>query len=259
MVLALAAAACVPLLARQTPVPVKDDRQAAGQWFTYSGTHQAHRFSPLAQITANNVARLRPVWVYQPPGTGPLEGTPIVADGTMYVTSGPATVVALNVRSGRPLWQWSRPIAPSVLNLGFPRVNRGVAIVDRTVYVGTLDGYLVALDATSGIERWSVSVAENRTGHAITAAPLAVDGKIVVGISGGEAGIRGFLDAYDAKTGERVWRFWTIPAPGEPGSHTWPAESWKHGGRSDLADRCVRPGAPAALLGHRKPWSGLER
>jgi alcohol dehydrogenase (cytochrome c) len=259
MFLALAAAAGVPLLAQQSTVSVKDERPAAGQWFTYSGTHQAHRFSPLAQITVDNVARLRPAWVYQPPGTGPLEGTPIVADGTMYVTSGPATVVALSVRSGRPLWQWSRPIAPSVLNLGFPRVNRGVTIVDRTVYVGTLDGYLVALDATSGSERWSVSVAENRTGHAITAAPLAVDGKIIVGISGGEAGIRGFLDAYDAKTGARVWRFWTIPATGEPGSHTWPGDSWKHGGGATWLTGAYDPELRLLYWGTGNPgpdWNG---
>src|SRR5688572_30907999 len=167
-------------------------QQEKGDWPTYSGSFHSTRYSPLAQISKENVASLRPAWMYQPPGTGPLEGTPIVADGVMYVTSGPATVVALHPKSGRPLWQWSRPIAASVLNLGFPRVNRGIAIVDDTVYVGTLDGYLVALDARSGTERWTVHVAENKDGHAITAAPLAVEGKVIVGISGGEAGIRGF-------------------------------------------------------------------
>ena len=154
MVLALAAAAGVPLLAQVSSVPVTpaiNDERTAGQWLTYSGTPQAHRFSPLAQITVNNVARLRPTWVYQPPGTGPLEGTPIVADGAMYVTSGPATVVALNMqerqaRSGSGRGRLQRACSTS----GFPRVNRGVAILDDTVYVGTLDGYLVALDAHIG-------------------------------------------------------------------------------------------------------------
>src|SRR4029077_6768725 len=153
-----------------------------GQWLMYSGSYSSHRFSPLRQISTDNVARLRPVWVYQPPGTGSIECTPVVANGVMYVTSGPTAVTALDLRSGKPIWEWSRPIAASVLNLGFPRVNRGVAIHEGTIYVGTLDGHLIALDAQSGIERWSVQVADNPTGHAITAAPLAIDNKIVVGV-----------------------------------------------------------------------------
>jgi len=171
-----------------------------GQWLMYSGSYSSQRYSPLAQLTVDNVAKLRPLWVYQPPGTGSLESTPVVANGVMYVTSGPTMVAALDLRSGRSLWEWTRPIAASVLNLGFPRVNRGVAIRENTVYVGTLDGYLVALDARSGAERWSVHVGENPTGHAITAAPLVGDDKVIVGISGGEAGIRVFLDAYDANS-----------------------------------------------------------
>ena len=189
-----------------------------GQWPMYSGSYSSHRFSPLKQIATDNVAKLRPAWVYQPPGTGSVESTPVVVNGIMYVTSGPTMVAALDLNSGKPLWEWTRPIAPSVLNLGFPRVNRGVAVLDNMVYVGTLDGYLVALDARAGIERWIVHVGDNPTGHAITAAPLVVDDKVIVGISGGEAGIRGFLDAYDAKTGKQVWRFYTVPSPGEPGT-----------------------------------------
>ena len=145
--------------------------------------------------------------MYQPPGAGSLEATPVVADGVMYMTSGPANVVALDLRSGRPIWHWSRPIPPSVLNLGFPRVNRGVAILDDSVYVGTLDGYLAALDAGRVSQRWTVPVGDNPSGHAITAAPLVADDKVIVGISGGEAGIRGYLDAYDAQDGQTVWRF----------------------------------------------------
>jgi alcohol dehydrogenase (cytochrome c) len=254
--------AAAPLLAHVSSQRAAEGGASNGEWFTYSGTYNGHRFSPLSQITVENVARLRPVWVYQPPGTGPLEGTPIVVDGMMYVTSGPASVVALDLRSGRPLWQWSRPIAASVLNLGFPRANRGVAIADGTVYVGTLDGYLVALDAISGIERWTVPVAENRTGHAITAAPLAVDDKIIVGISGGEAGIRGFLDAYDTKTGKRVWRFWTVPAPGEPGSDTWPGDSWMHGGGATWLTGSYDPTLKLLYWGTGNPgpdWNGDSR
>src|SRR5262249_40351239 len=105
----------------------------SGDWLMYSGSYSSHRFSPLTELTPDNVAKLRPVWVYQPPGTGSLEATPVVVNGVMYVTSGPAMVAALDLRSGKPLWEWTRPIAASVLNLGFPRVNRGVAILDNTV------------------------------------------------------------------------------------------------------------------------------
>jgi len=233
-----------------------------GQWPMYSGSYSSHRFSPLAQITAANVAELRPVWAYQPPGTGSIESTPIVADGVMYVTSGPTMVAALDLRSGKPLWEWTRPIAASVLNLGFPRVNRGVAIRDGTIYVGTLDGYLVALDARAGIERWAVHVGENPTGHAITAAPLVVDDKVIVGISGGEAGIRGFLDAYDAKSGKPLWRFWTVPSPGEPGSESWPGDSWVHGGGATWLTGSYDPALKLLYWGTGNPgpdWNGDAR
>ena len=169
--------ACAVLAQREPASP--GDAIQKGEWHTYSGTHQSHRYSPLTQISTANVASLRPVWMYQPPGTGPLEGTPIVANGIMYVTSGPAAVVALSVKSGRPVWQWSRPISGSVLNLGFPRVNRGVAILDETVYRG--DARRVSRRAgcaQRNSERWTVNVGDNATGHSITAAPLVADGKM---------------------------------------------------------------------------------
>jgi alcohol dehydrogenase (cytochrome c) len=236
--------------------------QQDGEWLMYSGTYSSHRHSPLEQLTPDNVAKLRPVWVYQPPGTGSLESTPVAANGVMYVTAGPTMVAALDMRSGKPLWEWTRPIAASVLNLGFPRVNRGVAIDGNTVFVGTLDGYLVALDARNGAERWSTHVGENPTGHAITAAPLVVDGKVIVGISGGEAGIRGFLDAYDAKTGKQVWRFWTVPSPGEPGSESWPGDSWVHGGGATWLTGSYDPALKLLYWGTGNPgpdWNGDSR
>ncbi|HJZ77378.1 MAG TPA: PQQ-dependent dehydrogenase, methanol/ethanol family [Vicinamibacterales bacterium] len=243
-------AAAIPLLAQD------------GQWLMYSGSYSSHRYSPLTQLTPDNVAKLRPVWVYQPPGTGSVESTPVVVNDVMYVTSGPTMVAALDLRSGKALWEWTRPIAASVLNLGFPRVNRGVAIRENMVYVGSLDGYLVALDARSGVERWSVHVGENPTGHAITAAPLVVDDKVIVGISGGEAGIRGFLDAYDAKTGRQAWRFWTIPSPGEPGSESWPGDSWVHGGGATWLTGSYDPSLKLLYWGTGNPgpdWNGDAR
>ena len=201
-----------------------------GSWLTYSGNYRSQRFSRLDDITPDNVANLRPVWVYQVQGPGQVETTTLVVDDVMYVTEPPSTVTALDVRSGRRLWSWSPAIADDVLHLGFPPVNRGAAILDDTVFVGTLDARLVALDARSGAVRWETVVADNGTGHSITVAPLAIDGKVVVGISGGEAGIRGFLDAYDADTGAQIWRSWTIPDPAEPGNQTWGGESWRTGG-----------------------------
>ncbi|MDH4109640.1 MAG: PQQ-binding-like beta-propeller repeat protein, partial [Gammaproteobacteria bacterium] len=135
-------------------------------------------------------------------------------------------------RSGKKLWTWSPEMSDEMLNIGFPRVNRGVAVLDDAVFVATVDAHLVSLDAATGAKRWDVVVADNSVGYAMTLAPLALDGTIIVGVSGAEAGVRGFVDAYDSATGERLWRFWTIPAPGEPGSETWRGEAWQTGGGS---------------------------
>ena len=197
-------------------------------WFSYNGSYSSTRFSTLDQINRDTVGELRTEWIYQV-GRTPVETTPVVVDGIMYVTEPPTAVSALDARTGRRLWRWTARMPPDVKNIGFPATNRGIAILDDTVYVGTLDAWLVALDAKSGAERWRTHVAENDLGHAITMAPLAIDGKIIVGISGGEVGIRGFFDAYDAATGELLWRFWTIPDAGEPGVETWGGESYKTG------------------------------
>ncbi len=262
IVIAVALAA-VPLLAQSRgSAPSSPTASGDGEWRMYSGNYRSERFSPLAAITPATVSRLHPVWVYQPPGTGSLETTPVVADGLMYVTAGPTSVQALDVKSGRTIWEWTRPIPASVLNLGFPRVNRGVALGDNTVFVGTLDGYLFALDARGGAERWKVHVGENPLGHSITAAPLVVDNKVIVGVSGGEAGIRGFLDAYDAKTGKQLWRFWTIPSPGEPGSESWPGDSWVHGGGATWLTGSYDPELRLLYWGTGNPgpdWNGDSR
>src|SRR6185295_1268509 len=209
---------------------IRNAEREPESWLTYSGNYAAHRFSRLNQITAANVATLKPLWIYQVGNREEFETSPIVADGIMYITETPMAVSALDVRTGRRLWNWQRPIPRDLKTLGFGPNNRGIAILDDTVFVGTLDSHLTALDARSGAVRWDTVVADYKLGHCITGAPLAIDGKVITGISGGEAGIRGFLDAYDAKTGKRLWRFWTIPEPGEPGSETWSGDSWKHGG-----------------------------
>ncbi|MDH4110541.1 MAG: PQQ-binding-like beta-propeller repeat protein, partial [Gammaproteobacteria bacterium] len=206
-------------------------------WLTYSGTYRSERYSPLDEVDTRNVGDLKVIWAYQMQpstlsGTGLVETTPLVVDGVMYLTEPASTVTALDARSGKKLWTWSPDMSDEVLNIGFPRVNRGVAMLDDSVYVATVDAHLVALDAATGAKRWDVVVADNAVGYAMTLAPLALDGKIIVGVSGAEAGVRGFVDAYDSATGERLWRFWTIPAPGEPGSETWQGEAWQTGGGS---------------------------
>jgi alcohol dehydrogenase (cytochrome c) len=202
-----------------------------GSWLTYSGNYLGHRFSPLDQITPANVARLRPAWLYQGREAGKLEATPLVADGILYLTERQGAAVALDIRSGRPIWTHRRP-TPGDLRACCGSANRGFAMLDDSLFMGTLDSRLVALDARTGKQRWEVTIADYRQGYAITVAPLAVKDKVIVGVAGGEYGIRGFLDAYDARTGARVWRFWTVPAPGEPGGETWSGDSWKTGGAS---------------------------
>ncbi|HIC54604.1 MAG TPA: PQQ-dependent dehydrogenase, methanol/ethanol family, partial [Gemmatimonadetes bacterium] len=214
------------------------------------------------QINKENVAGLAPVWVYQVKNPGLVETTPLVVDGVMYVTEPPSNVAALDAGTGRTLWRWTRPMPDGVKNIGFPRVNRGVAVLDDQVFVGTLDGYLMALDAGSGSVRWEVEVADNQTGHSITMAPLAIDGKLIVGISGGETGIRGFVDAYDAATGERLWRTWTIPGPGEPGNDTWGGDSWRSGAGATWLTGSYDPDLNLLYWGIGNPgpdWNGDVR
>lgn len=268
---ALAALAAAPAVLAQQPttsartvVPFERLVDAASEphnWFTYSGTYAAERFSLLDQIDRDNVADLRVEWVYQT-APGLVETTPVVVDGIMYLTEPPSTVTALDARTGRRLWRWDANVPSQTLNIGFPRVNRGVAVLDSTVYVGTLDARLVALDAESGVERWSTVVADNAIGFAMTGAPLAIDGAIVVGVAGAEAGIRGFLDAYDPASGERIWRTYIVPEPGEPGSETWEGNAWEHGGGSTWLTGSYDPELNLIYWGTGNPapdWNGDVR
>ena len=201
-------------------------------WLTYGGSYKSQRYSALDQINRQTVSRLKMAWAYQlRPGV--VETSPLVADGVLYVTEPPSTVTAIDVRSGRPVWSYTPAIPPDVIIIGSPPVNRGVAILDDTVFLGTVHGHLVALDARSGGVRWDVTVQDNKAGYYLTLAPLALDGKVIVGVSGAETGIRGFIDAYDSTSGKLLWRTYTIPAPGEPGFDTWgKGNGWQTGGGS---------------------------
>jgi len=217
----------------QTGLPVTYDRilQASlepGNWLTYSGDYSSHHFSTLDQITSDNVGRLHAKWIYQM-HHAKVEATPIVVDGIMYVTRPPSDVIALDAETGRALWTYEYRLPRRVYTC-CGEVNRGVAILGSKVFLSTLDAKLVALDARSGRMLWTKQIVDPTLGYTATAAPLVVKDKVIVGISGGEAGVRGFVDAYYAATGERAWRFYTIPAPGEPGSESWTGDSWQHGG-----------------------------
>ena len=239
-------------------------RQASREpanWLTYSGSYDAHRYSALNELTPSNVGRLRPLWVYQA-GEREIEVSPVVVDGVMYISEAPIGVTALDIHTGRPLWSWSRPTPADLTTIGYGRVNRGVAVLDDLVYVGTLDAHLLAVDSRSGAIRWDTVVADYRKGYGITAAPLTINGKVITGISGGEGGIRGFIDAYDAKTGKRLWRFWTIPAPGEPGHETWAGASWKTGSGPTWLTGSYDPELNLLYWGTGNPgpdWNGTKR
>jgi alcohol dehydrogenase (cytochrome c) len=189
-------------------------------WLTYSGSPLSQRHSSLKQITPENAKNLEQQWVFQARSLEKFEATPLVVDGVMYVTQAPNDVVALDAATGRVFWVYN--YAPS--EAAWPccgRVNRGVAILGDTLYMGTIDAHLVAIDAKTGKPVWNVEVAKAESGYALTHAPLIVKDKVIIGTAGGEYGIRGFIAAYDAKTGKQVWRFNTVPGPGEPGHETW--------------------------------------
>ena len=260
MAVAAGVVALGTVLAGQVPYSrIVTAAKEPGAWLTYNGTYDGQRHSALTELTTANVSQLQPAWVYQVTGDGSVETSPIVVDGRMYVTEPPTTVTALDPRNGRTLWSYKRPMPSDLRLIGFPATNRGVAILDDLVYVGSLDGALIALDAETGAKRWETKVADNGTGHSITMAPLAIDGRIVVGISGGEAGIRGFVDAYHPKTGARLWRTYTVPVAGEPGVETWAGDSWKNGAGATWLTGSYDPELKLLYWGTGNPgpdWNG---
>jgi PQQ-dependent dehydrogenase (methanol/ethanol family) len=200
-----------------------------GAWPTYHGNVSGNRFSALDQINAGNVAHLQPKWMFTlPRAPRTLEGTPVVVDGVMYVTS-VNEAYALDARSGREIWHYSRPRSEGLAGDAASGINRGVAVLGDRVFMVSDNAHIFALHRLTGQLIWDVEMADSSRNYGSTSAPLVVDDLVVAGVSGGDEGIRGFLDAYRASTGERVWRFWTIPAPGEPGSETWRGSAIEHG------------------------------
>jgi PQQ-dependent dehydrogenase (methanol/ethanol family) len=202
---------------------------APGAWPTYNGNLSGNRFSPLDQVNAANVEHLEAQWMFSIPGAPrALEVTPVVADGVMYVTS-VNEAYALDARTGREVWHFKRPRSQGLAGDAASGINRGVALLGDRVFMVTDNAHLLALHRYTGQLLWDVEMADSKQNYGSTSAPLVVNDLVIAGVSGGDEGIRGFLDAYSAGTGERVWRFWTVPAPGEPGSETWSGRAMDHG------------------------------
>jgi len=255
-----------PALFAQTLIdnysPVTDQRLINPEdhnWLSYRGTLDGWGYSPLEQINSQNVTSLRPVWSFSTGVTGGHESPPIVNDGVMFVTTPQNLVYAINAENGELIWRYQHDLPQSLI--AFHRTNRGVALYGDKVYTATLDARVVALDARTGEKVWDTPVQDNSFGYYITMAPLAIDGRIMVGASGGELGIRGFVVALDAETGEELWRTYTVPGPGEPGNETWPGEAWRTGGAAVWVPGHYDPelGLSYWGTGNPGPWIGDQR
>lgn len=200
-------------------------------WLMYWGNYEGTHYSALKQIDRTNVDRIETRWTLPMGGSGNLQATPLVVDGVMYTTGRPGQVFALEAHTGREIWKYER--IQKVKNpYETNPFSRGVAILGNRVFLGTLDAALIAIDRTTGQALWETQVADTMSGYSITQAPLVLKDKVIVGVAGGEFGIRGFIDAYHPETGKRLWRFHTIPGPGEFGNDTWKGDSWMRGGGS---------------------------
>lgn len=247
---------CVSLL----PAQVTYDRlvnalKEQQNWLTYWGDYSAVRHRDLKQIDTGNVKDLRLEWIFQTGQPGAFEVVPLVVDGVMYLTGGNGYAYALDARSGRQLWQYKHAFPPGRKASG---VNRGMAILGDRVFMVTPDANVVALEATTGRLIWQTEMAPYNNGqYTATMAPLAIKDKIITGISGAEFGIRGFIDAYDAATGKRVWRFYTVPGKGEPGGDTWAGDSWRRGGGSTWMTGTYDPALNTLYWGVGNPGPDL--
>jgi alcohol dehydrogenase (cytochrome c) len=226
-------------------------------WLTYSGGYASQRHSLLAQIGPANVKDLELKWVFQAQSLQKFEATPLVVDGVMYVTQAPDDVMALDPKTGRAFWVYHYNPAPDARPC-CGRVNRGVAMLGDTLFLATIDAHLVAIDARNGHPVWNIKVAETASGYAMTLAPLVIKDKVVVGMAGADLGVRGFIAAFEAKTGKEAWRFYTIPGPGEPGHETWRGDDWLHGGASIWVTGSYDPDLNLTYWGTGNPAPSLN-
>jgi alcohol dehydrogenase (cytochrome c) len=228
---------------------------------TYSGTYASQRYSTLRQITPANVKTLEQKWIFQAESLEKFETTPLVVDGIMYITQAPSDALALDAKTGRVFWIYRYFPSPEVRPC-CGSVNRGLAMLGDTLFLATLDAHLVALDAKTGRALWNTRVANPAAGYAMTVAPLVVKDKVIVGVAGGEFGIRGFIAAYDVRSGREVWRFNTVPGPGEPGHETWHGDDWQHGGGAIWTTGSYDPALNLTYWGTGNPgpdWNPAQR
>jgi alcohol dehydrogenase (cytochrome c) len=232
----IAAASFVLALGALAGAQVTPDRlvraaEEAQNWLMYSGGYFSQRYSGLKQIDRASVKNLELKWILPNQVFGAWQSTPLVVDGVMYVTQRPNDVLAVDAKTGRVFWLYRHTPSPDA-RVCCGSNNRGVAILGDTVFLGTLDARLIAIDAKTGKPLWNVQTGDPKLGYSLTMAPLVVKDKVLIGMGGGEYGIRGYVAAYDARTGKEAWRFHTVPAPGEPGGETWKGDAWKTGGGS---------------------------
>ncbi|MEZ5294370.1 MAG: PQQ-dependent dehydrogenase, methanol/ethanol family [Vicinamibacterales bacterium] len=235
-------------------------RPGDADWLSIRRTYDGWGYSPLDQITPANIARLRPVWIGSTGATNGHEAPALVNGGVMFVATPGNQVIALEAATGRVLWRYRRAIPEDAVVMH--PTSRGVALYGDKVYLPANEGVLVALDARTGKEVWTADVGGNTSGYYMTLAPLVAEGKVMIGASGGEFGIRGFVAAFDAEAGTPAWKTYTVPAPGEPGSETWPkGEQWKTGGAPVWVTGNYDPESRLAYwgTGNGGPWMGDQR
>ncbi|HEY7448434.1 MAG TPA: PQQ-dependent dehydrogenase, methanol/ethanol family [Vicinamibacterales bacterium] len=231
-----------------------------GNWLMVRRTYDGWGYSPLQQVTRSNIARLQPAWIVATGVTNGHQAPPMVNNGVMFVATPGNQVIALDARTGAILWRYRRPLPEDIIVLH--PTSRGVALYEDKVFFAAAEAVLVALDARTGKEIWTREVAKNSDGYYMSLAPLVAGGKVMVGTSGGELGVRGFVAAYDPATGKEVWKVYTVPAPGEPGSETWPkGDQWKTGGGSIWITGNYDPETNLAFwgTGNGGPWMGDQR
>jgi alcohol dehydrogenase (cytochrome c) len=260
--LAALVSAAIPMTAlAQTADELKNDDKTPGDVLTYGMGYSQHRFSPLTQINRQTVKRLVPAWSYSLADNRGLEGQPLVKDGVVFVTDHEKTV-AVDALTGREIWKTMVEYPPEttrVVCCGI--VNRGAALFDGKLYRTTLDANVIALDAKTGKEVWRTKSSDPKDGYSMTVAPLVANGVVIAGVAGAEYGIRGYLEGFDVQTGKSLWRTYTIPEKGQPGSETWPGDTWKQGGGSTWITGSYDPDLDLVYwgTGNPAPWNPLNR
>jgi alcohol dehydrogenase (cytochrome c) len=236
---------------------ILDAQNEPQNWLTYSGSYAGLRYSTLDQITPTNAKNLEIKWIFQADSVQKLENTPLVVNGVLYLTQPPNDIIALDAKTGRVFWMYHYPV-PTEAHLCCGLVNRGLAILGNALFMGTVNGHLVAVDAKDGHQLWDVQLGDNQFGYGITEAPLVVKDKVIVAMAGAESGIRGFVAAFSAETGEQEWKFYTVPGPGEPGNDTWKGDTWQRGGGSSWMTGSYDRDLNLVFWGIGNPWPDYD-